>query len=122
VKTPDEETCSRISELEMELSSIARYPQHLELDQTVGPYTLKRIWFDDLDGQPTLGVTYIERSVKNDKKMNIFKSIRIDAPGCLVEAWRKSIFVLVKEICDQGGSQPPKRVQQLTQELQQSDE
>lgn len=129
MKALDENLATKISDLEMELSTFARHPSYLVIDKEVGPYQITRIWFDDLDGQPTLGVTYEERSVKNGKKINIFRAVRIDTPPCLVDVWRKSIFVLVQKIAAQGSEEEnpkyveiPQTIQTLVQELQESDE
>ena len=117
----DEETQEMISDLEMALVSYARHPAHIELDEKVGPYTLKRVWFDELDGQPTLGVTWQEDSVKSDKKMHIFKPVRTGTPVVLVELWRKSIFVLIQEIAKQHKARLiPEEIQDLVQELQEN--
>jgi hypothetical protein len=89
-----------ISELELELQSFVRFPEYIEINETAGPYTVSRIWFDELDNVPTLGVTYTEVSVKNKKKLNIFKPVRIGVAMSIIDIWREALPELIKKLLD----------------------
>lgn len=96
--TIDDKLVDLISELELELQSFVRFPEYIELQASAGPYTVSRIWFDELDNVPTLGITYVEISVKNEKRLNIFKPIRIGVAIALVDVWRRHLPKLIEKL------------------------
>lgn len=106
-----------ISDTELELQSMVWHPDFIPMNMPnqksqnnqCGPFVVTRLWYDFHDEVPTLGVTYEEASVKNGKKIDIFRPVRLGIPISVMAIWANTIGSLLRKLSDQPFSRIPKQ-------------